>query len=70
MVETISDMDIEEEQKDNKLQFLEDKIRISDSKIVEEMKGLDINKKSSRERCDNFLNRLNKTLIYRKYMKI
>ena len=41
MGDTISDMDIEMEQKDNKKQVLEDKIAIPDSKIVEEMNRLD-----------------------------
>ena len=37
MGETISDMDVEVERKDNKIQFLEDKIGIPDSKVIEEM---------------------------------
>ena len=37
MGETISDMDVEREQKDNKIQFLNDKIGIPDSKVIEEM---------------------------------
>ena len=36
MGETISDMDIEIEQKDIKIQFLEDKIGIPDSRSIEE----------------------------------
>ena len=44
MGETISDMDMEIEQKDNKIQFLEDKIGIPDSKVIEEMNRLDLNK--------------------------
>ena len=35
MGETISDMDIELEQKDNKIHFLEDGIGIPDSKVIE-----------------------------------
>ena len=35
MGETISDLDTEKEQKDNKTQFLEDKIGIPDSKVIE-----------------------------------
>ena len=34
MDETISDTDIEREQKDNKVHFLEDKIGIPDSKLL------------------------------------
>ena len=37
MGDTISDMDIELEQKDIKIQLLEDKIGITDSKVLEEM---------------------------------
>ena len=37
MGETISDMYLELEQKDNKKQFLEDKIGIPDSEVMEEM---------------------------------
>ena len=69
MGETISDMDIEIEQKDNKIQFLEDKIGIPDSKVIEEMNRLDLNKISSKERNDRIMNRLNKTLTNHKYIK-
>ena len=41
---TKSDNDMELEQKDNKVQFLEDKIGIPDSKTVEEMNRLDLKK--------------------------
>ena len=44
MGETILDMDIELEQKDKKIHFSEDKIEIEDSKIVEDMKRLDLHK--------------------------
>ena len=37
-------MDVEIEQKDNKIQFLEDKIGILDSEVIEEMNRLDLNK--------------------------
>ena len=49
MCETISDMDKELEQKDNKIQFLEDKIAIPDSKVIEEMNRLDLNNLSNKE---------------------
>ena len=62
-------MDIELEQKDNKIQFLEDRIGIPDSKVIEEMNRLDLDKISSHERNDRFLNRLNKTLENQKYDK-
>ena len=68
MGETISDMDIELEQKYNKTQFLEDKIGRPDSKVVEEMKRLDLNKITSKDTCDRIMNRLNKTLNNHKYI--
>ena len=43
MGEIISDIDIELEQKDNKLQFLEDKKGTPDSKVIEEMNRLNSN---------------------------
>ena len=69
MGETISDMDMEIEQKDNKLQFLEDKIVIPDSKVLEEMNRLDLNKISCKEKNDRIMNRSNKTLHNHKYIK-
>ena len=44
MDETISVLDIELAKKGNKRQFLEDKKRIPDSKVIEKMKRLDLNK--------------------------
>ena len=61
MGETISDMDVELEQKDNKVQFLEDKITIAEPKFVGEMNRLDLNKISSKDKCDKLMNRLNIT---------
>ena len=54
-------MDIELEQKNNKIQFLEDKIGLPDSKIVEEMNRSNLNKLSSEDKCDIIRNRLNET---------
>jgi len=50
MGDTISDMDIELEQKDNKISFLENKIGVTDDKVVEEMNKLDLNKLSNKEK--------------------
>ena len=50
MGETKSDMDMEIEQKSNKKQFLEDKKGIPDSKVIEEMNRLDLNKISCKEK--------------------
>ena len=49
MGETIGDMDIEIEQKDNKIQSLENKLRIAVDKVVEEMNKWDFNKSSNKE---------------------
>ena len=67
MGDTISDMTIELEQKDNKIQFLEDEIGTPDPKIVEEMNGLDLNKISSKDKCERIMDTLNKTLKNQKY---
>ena len=69
MGETISVMDVELEQKDNKIHFLEDKIGIPDSTVIEEMNRLDSNKISCKEKNDRIMNRLNKTLNNHKYFK-
>ena len=66
MGETISDMDIEIEEKANKTQFLEGKIGIPDSKVIEDMNRLDLNKISFEEKNDRIMNRLNKTLTNHK----
>ena len=67
MDKTISDMDIEVEQKDNKTQFLEDEIGKPDSKVVGEMNRLDLYILS--KKGDKVMNRLNKTLNNQKKLK-
>ena len=62
MGDTITDMDVEIEQKDNKISFPENKIGVTDDKIVEEMKRLDLNKITDKEKNNRIMNRLNKTL--------
>ena len=69
MGDTIDDMDIEIEQKDNKISFLENKIGVTDDKIVEEMNRLDLNKISDEEKNNRIMNRINKTLDKHKYIK-
>ena len=49
MVETIADLDVEIEEKDNEETVLENKIGIADSKCVHDMNELDLNKKSSKK---------------------
>ena len=69
MGDTIDDMDIEIEQKDNKISFLENKIGVTDDKIVEEMNRLYSNKISDKEKNNRIMNRLNKTLNKHNYIK-
>ena len=69
MGDTINDMDIEIEQKENKISFLENKIGVTDDKVIEEMKRLDLNKISNKEKNIRIMNRLNKTLNKHKYIK-
>ena len=69
MGDTINDMDIEIEQKDNKISFLENKIGVTDDKIIEEMKKLDLNKFTNKERNNRIMNRSNKTFNKHKNIK-
>ena len=62
-------MDIKLEQNDNKMHFLEDRIGIPDSIVIEEMKRLDLNKISSKEKIDRIMNRLIKTRNNHKYIE-
>ena len=50
MGDTRDDMDIEIEQKDNKISFLENKIGVTDDKVIEEMKRLDLDKITDKEK--------------------
>ena len=69
MGDTINDMDIELEQKDNKISFLGNKIGVTDDKIIEEMNRLDLNKITDKEKNNRIMNRLNKTLNKHNYIK-
>ena len=69
MRETISVMNIKLGRKDCKIQFLDDKIGIPVSKVVEEMNRLDLNKSSSKNICDKIMHRLNKTPKNHKHTK-
>ena len=69
MGDTINDMDIEMEQKDTKITFLENKIGVSDDKVIEEMNSLNLNKIPDKEKNIRIMNRLNKTLDKHKYIK-
>ena len=69
MGDTIEDMDIETEQKDNKIEFLEKKIRLPDYKVIEERNRLGLNKISFKRKGDRFMDRLNNSLKNYKYIK-
>ena len=69
MGDTIDDMDIEIEQKDIKISFLENKIDVTDDKVIEEMKRLDLDKITNKEKKNRIMNRLKKTLNKHKYIK-
>ena len=67
MCETINDMDVELEQKDNKKLFLENKVGFADDKVVEEKDKHNLNKIFNKDKKDRFMNRLNKTLNNHKF---
>ena len=69
MGDTINDMDVEIEQKDNKISFLENKIGVTDDKVIEEMNRLDLNNVSDKEKNKRIMNRINKTLNKHNYIK-
>ena len=69
MGEKIGEMDIEPEEKDNEIKFLENKIGIPDDKIVEEMIKLNLNNLSNKQNNDRINNGLRKTLNNHKYTK-
>ena len=56
--DTIEDMVIEMEQKDNQIDFLENKIGLPDSKVFEEKNKLGLNEKSSKTKGGRIMNRL------------
>ena len=60
-------MDIEKAQKDNKIEFLENKIGLPDSKVIEEMNGLGLNKISSKK-SDRIMDRSNISLNNHQYI--
>ena len=68
MGDTINDMDVEIEQKDNKISFLENKKGVTDDKVVQEMNRLDLNKISDKKNI-RIMNRLNKTPNKHNYIK-
>ena len=69
MRESIEDVDIEIEQKDEKRDFLGNKIMIPDSKANEELNRLGLNKISSKRKGDRFMDRFNISPKTHKYIK-
>ena len=69
MGDTIDDMDKEIEQKHNKISFLENKIGVTDDKIIEEKNRLDLNKVSDKEKNIRIMNRINKAPNKHNYIK-
>ena len=59
MGDTIEDMDIEKGQKDNKKDFLESKIGLTDCKVIEELNRLGLKKVSSKRKADKIMDKLN-----------
>ena len=70
MGDTIEDMDFEIEQNFDEIEIPENKIGLPDSKVVEEMNGLGLNKISSRRKGDRIMDRINISLNSYKYNKI
>ena len=60
MRERISGLDIELKQKGRKIQSLEGTIGIPDSKVVEEMNRLDLNKQPNKDKCDEIMKKFKK----------
>ena len=56
---TVEDMDLETEQKDLKIEFLENKTGLPVSKLFEEMKKLGVSKLSSKSKSSRIMDRIN-----------
>ena len=69
MGDTYEDMDIEMEQKDIKVENLENKKVLPDCKVIEEMIRLGLNKTTSKRRSHRIMDRLNNSLNNDKYIK-
>lgn len=63
MGDTIADMDEEIEIKDNKINYLENKIGMTDKEVVKEMKNKGIKLTEDKSRKDRILNRLKRNCI-------
>ena len=70
MADTIADMEIEKEQKDSKIELLEEKkIGLPESKVIEEMTKLGLNEISSGWKCDRNMDNLKISLNNHNYNK-
>ena len=69
MENTIENLDIEKGQKDNKTEILKRNIRLAESKVIEEMHKLALNKISTKREGDRIMDRLNFSLNKLKYIK-
>ena len=69
MGDIIEDMDVEKEQKDNRIDFLKNKIRLPACNIIEKMKKLGLDKLPSSRKGDRIMDRLKSSLNNHKYNK-
>ena len=69
MGDTIEDMVLDTQQKDIEIELLVSKIGLPDSKVIEEMNKLGINKMSSKSKGDRMMARLNKSLNNNKFIE-
>ena len=69
MGDNIEDMDIEIKQKDNKIEFLENKVGLLDCEVIEDMNRLGLNKMSSERKGDRIIYKLNNKRNNHKYIK-
>ena len=69
MGDNIEDMDKKIQQKDNKMEFLDKKIGLPDSKVIQEMNRTRINKISSKKISVRIMHRLKNSLNNQNYIK-
>ena len=67
MGDTIENMDLEIEQKDKEIEFLENKIGLPDCKVIDEKNSFGLNKISSNRQGDRIMDRLYNWLSIHKY---
>ena len=69
MGDTIEDMDIEIEQKDNEIKILESRIGLPDCNVKEQMKRLGFEKLSFKTKGDRIMDTSNNSVNNHKYFK-